>query len=60
MPERNYPESEVRAAAPRSHRVPDARGGGPEEQPHVQGAMAAWAQGGLEEPTHTEGQEGQQ
>ena len=26
---------------------------------HVQGAVAAWAQEGLEELSHTEGQEGQ-
>ena len=34
------------------------RGGGWEEQPHVQGAVAAQAQEGLEEPSHAEGQEG--
>ena len=28
-------------------------------QPHVQGAVAARAQEGLEEPSHIEGQEGQ-
>ena len=38
--------------------MPKARGGGQEEQPHVQGAVAAQAQEGLEEPSHTEGQEG--
>ena len=42
--ERSYPASEVR--------------GGREEQPHIQGAVAAWAQEGLEEPSHVEGQEG--
>ena len=36
----------------------DARGGDWEEQPHVQGALAAWAQEGLEELSHVEGQEG--
>ena len=36
----------------------EARGGGQEDQPHVQGAMAAWAQEGLEELSHIEGQEG--
>ena len=35
----------------------EARGGGREEQPHIQGAVAAQAQEGLEEPSHTEGQE---
>ena len=34
------------------------RGGGQEEQPHVQGAVAALAQEGLEELSHAEGQEG--
>ena len=39
--------------------TPKARGGGQEDQPHVQGAMAAQAQEGLEELSHVEGQEGQ-
>ena len=34
--------------------------GGREEQPHVQGVVAVWAQEGLEEPSHVEGQEGRQ
>ena len=38
--------------------MPEARDGGREEQPHIQGAVAAWVQEGLEEPSHTEGQEG--
>ena len=42
MAERSYPTSEV-------------RGGSQEEQPHVQGAVAAWAQEGLEELSHVEG-----
>ena len=42
---RSYPESEV-------------RGGGQEEQPHLQGAVAARAQEGLEELFHVQGQEG--
>ena len=37
---------------------PEARGGGQEEQPHVQGAVAARAQEGLEDLSHIEGQEG--
>ena len=37
----------------------EARGGGQEDQPYVQGAVAAQAQKGLEEPSHVEGQEGQ-
>ena len=44
--------------AERSYHTPEIRGGGPEEQPHVQGAVAARAQEGLEELSHTEGQEG--
>ena len=34
------------------------KGGSREELPHVQGAMAAGAQEGLEELSHVEGQEG--
>ena len=43
----------------RSHPLPEARGSGQEEQPHLQGAVAAWAQEGLEEPSHVESQEPQ-
>ena len=35
----------------------EVRGSGPEEQPHVQGVVAAQAQEGLEELSHIEGQE---
>ena len=38
--------------------VTEARGGGREEQPQAQGVVAVGAQEGLEEPSHTEGQEG--
>ena len=38
--------------------MPEARGGGWEDQPHIQEAVAAWAQEGLEELSHVEGQEG--
>ena len=38
---------------------PEAKGGSQEEQPQFQGAVAAWAQEGLEELSHVEGQEGQ-
>ena len=41
--------------AGRTNPTPEARGGGPEDQPH---AVAAWAQEGLEELSHVEGQEG--
>ena len=37
--------------------MPEARGGGREEQPDIQGAVAEWAQEGLEELSHDEGQE---
>ena len=36
----------------------EVRGGGREELPHVQGAVAAWAQEGREELLHVQGQEG--
>ena len=35
-----------------------ARGSSQEDQPHVQGVVAAWAQEGLEELLHVQGQEG--
>ena len=38
--------------------MPEARGGGQEDQPHFQGAVAARAQEGLEELSHIEGHEG--
>ena len=44
----------------RSTGYAEARGGGREDQPHIQGAVAARAQEGLEELSHVEGQEGQQ
>ena len=43
------------ADAKSSHPVPEARGGGWEEQPNVQGVVAVRAQEGLEEPSHVEG-----
>ena len=52
--------SEVRGCDKRSYPTPEARGGRREELPHVQGAMAAQAQEGLEALSHFEGQEGQQ
>ena len=57
------PKSEVRGGSGEEllHApMPDARGGGQEDQPHVQGAVAAQAQEGIEELSHVEGQEGQQ
>ena len=50
--------SEVGAAAEGSNPKPEARGGGLEDQPHIQEAVAAQAQKGLEELSHVEGQEG--
>ena len=38
--------------------MPEARGSGWEKLPHVQGAVAVWAQEGQEELLHVEGQEG--
>ena len=48
------------AGAGRSYLLPEARGGGWEEQPHVQGAVVAQAQEGLEKLFHVQGQEGWQ
>ena len=45
------------SAAQRSYPTSEVRGGGREEQPHVQGAVAAPTQEGLEELSHLEGQE---
>ena len=58
--ERTYPASEVGVAAGRSYPMLEARGGGREDQPHVQGAVAAQAQESLEKLSHAEGQEGRQ
>ena len=60
---RSYPmplSLRPRAAAGRSDRTTEARGSGREDQPHIQGAVAARAQEGLEELFHIEGQEGRQ
>ena len=58
---RSYPTSKVRGSGPEElpHApTPEARGSGWEDQLHVQGAVAARAQEGLEELSHIEGQEG--
>ena len=60
---RSYPTPpplRPRAADRRSNPTLEARGCGREDQPHVQGAMAARAQEGLEKLSHVEGQEGWQ
>ena len=44
--------------AGRTYPTPEARGRSQEEQPHLQEAVAAGAQKGLEELSHVEGQEG--
>ena len=49
--------SEVRSGGRRSYPASEVRGGGQEEPPHVQGVVAAQAQEGLQELSHTEGQE---
>ena len=56
---RSYPKSKARGSGQEELLDTEARGGGREEQPHIQGAVAAWAQEGLEEPSQVEGQEGQ-
>ena len=45
--------------AKRSYPMSKVRGGGQEEPPHVQGAVAVRVQKGLEELSHVEGQEWQ-
>ena len=59
MAGRSYPTSKAREVAGRRYPMPEARGGGPEEQPHVQRAVAARAQEGLEELFYVQGQKGQ-
>ena len=66
----SYPRSQVRGrsredrmpegqAAKRSTSTSEVRGGSWEELPHIQGAVASKAQGGLEELFHDQDQEGQ-
>ena len=55
---KSYPSPRSGAAAERRYPANEVRGGGREDQPHVQGALAAQAQEGLEELSHMEGQEG--
>ena len=44
--------------AGRSYPTSEARGSGRKEQPHLQGAVAAWVQEGLEELFHVQDQKG--
>ena len=55
--ERSYPESEVRGNSQKEPPHVRGQGSDQEEQPQVQGAVVPWAQEGLEEPSHVEGQE---
>ena len=70
---RRYPMSEVGAqpreatphprsgpAAGRSYPLPEARVGGQEELPHVQGVVTVRVQKGLEELLHVQGHKGRQ
>ena len=46
-------------AARKSYLLPEARGGGREEQPHIQKVVATQAQEDLEELFHVQGRDGQ-
>ena len=46
------------AAAGRTYPMPEAKGIGREQRPHLQGVVAVWAKEGLEELFHIQGQEG--
>ena len=59
MAEKSYPSLRSGAVARRTNPTPEARGGGREDQPHVQGVVAAQVHEGLEALSHIEGQEGQ-
>ena len=52
------PGSYSTGAAERSYPMSEVRGGSQEELSNVQGVVAAWAQEGLEELLHIQGQEG--
>ena len=54
------PRPRLGAAAEKSYPTSEARGRSQQEQPHLQGAVAARAQEGLEELFHVQGQKGQQ
>ena len=56
---RSYPCLRPEVAAGKSYTTPEVRGGSLEEQPHIQGAVAARAREGREELLHFQGQEGQ-
>ena len=52
--------SKVRGGSREELPQPEDRGGGREDQPHVQGAVAARVQDGLEELFHVQDQKGRQ
>ena len=52
------PKPEARGGGREEQPTPEARDGGQEDQTHIQGAVAAWVQEGLEELSQVEGQEG--
>ena len=60
MAERSYPSLRSGVVARSSYPKPKARASGREDQSHIQEAVAAQAQVGIEELSHVEGQEGQQ
>ena len=49
---RSYPSPRPGVEARRNYPMPQVMGSGRGEQPHVQGAVAAWAQEGREELLH--------
>ena len=51
------PGCDSTGTADRSYPMPEAKGSGQEEQHHLQGAVVARAQEGLEELFHVQGQE---
>ena len=55
--EKSYPSPRSGAAAGRSYPTYEVRGGGREDQPNVQGAVATQAQESLEVLSHVEGQQ---
>ena len=57
-PRGGTPRSRPGMVAERSYPTPEARGGGLEDQTHLQGAVAAWMQEGLEELFYLQGQNG--
>ena len=59
VPERRHPTSEARGGGQKEQPHAQGQGTDREEQPYIQGVVAAQVQEGLEELSHAEGQEGQ-